>query len=471
MKRILEWVLPFLLIVAFIYGRIVCYGPMNDSVSVQDTSSYIAAAEMSPLSLSFFEQQRSPTYPLLIKLSNPTLEIELTQLSEPYFGTESRLAVQPGTETLVRNQTVISIICWVACAILAASSLNGIFAKTLVVFLILGCGFVPQIADWDSILSSESISFSLFVLSIGLLLKVIPDGRGDRWSSWVAGAGLVITNFFWIFTRDTNAYFIIVEAVLLIIISAVYWIRRKGQHISTILCGFSLVGLFFFHQGTFRVSERWLLPTLNNIIANVFPYPERVEFFKQTEMPTEGGVLELTGSAEYNNIYQNEKFIHWARRFGMSTYQNFLLSMPLWTVQQVYENLDSFFEENRQPFFYGSNEQRPHWAEKPGNLLLPLSASVILIDLLLLILLAVKAVQTGDASHIRFFWGLLILFLGGGLLMSISYLGEVRSIWRHVLGGVTALRLTLWIVIAALFSLPEQTRDSLPYNNDQTERD
>ena len=457
MKKILAWVLPFLLIVAFVYGRIVCYGPMNDSVAVQDTESYFAAAEMSPFSLDFFEQQRSPSYPFLIKISNPTLEYELTQLSEPYFGTEARLAVQPGTETLVRNQTVISIVCWVLCAILVASSLNGVFTKALAVFLILGCGFVPQIADWDSILSSESLSISLFILSVGLLFKVIPDGRKDRLSSCLAAAGLVIVNFFWIFTRDTNAYFIIVEALLLIVTGIIFWIRRKGQRISALLCGFFLLGIFFFHQGTMRESERWLLPFLNNMIANVFPYEDRVEFFTETEMPTEGDVLQLTGSAEYNNIYENEKFIHWARRFGLSSYQKFLLSRPLWCVSEVFNNLDSFFEENRQPFFYGSKEQRPHWAEKPGNFALPLSSSVILIDFLLLILLAVKSVRTGEAADIRSFWVLLILFLGGGLLMSLSYLGEVRSIWRHVLGGVTALRLMLWLTIAALFSDPENS--------------
>ena len=155
MKKILEWLLPLFFCAVFIYGRVVCYGPMNDSVAVQDTESYFAAAKMEPKSLAFLEQQRSASYPLLIRLSNPTLEHEITLMSEPYFNTEHRLAVQPGTETLVRNQTVISIVCWVLCAVLTASSLNGVFAKSLSVFLILACGFVPQTADWDSILSTS----------------------------------------------------------------------------------------------------------------------------------------------------------------------------------------------------------------------------------------------------------------------------------------------------------------------------
>ena len=197
-----------------------------------------------------------------------------------------------------------------------------------------------------------------------------------------------------------------------------------------------------------------MVPLLNNLVVNIFPYEERVEFFKENSMPVDEEILSLTGSAEYNSITGNEKLLHWARRFGMQTYQRWLLSMPLWCVKQVYENLDGFFEENRQPFFYGSKEQRPHWAEKPGNLLHPLSAAVIVIDLLLIIFLGTKMVRSGSSEDIRFFWLLLILFLGGGLLMSLAYLGEVRSVWRHVLGGVAALRLTLWLGLCALFSKP-----------------
>ena len=430
MKKIFAWLLPLVFCAAFLYGRTVYYGRMDDSVAVQDTASYFETAEKASLKLTFFEQPRSVTLPLLIRISNPSGEYELTQMAEPYFETEPRLVVQPGTEALVRNQTVISICCWVGCALLIVSSLDGWFAKALAAFLILSFGFVPQIADWDSILSSESLNFSLFALLVGLLIKVLPNGKADNFGAWAAAAGLVIVNFFWIFTRDTNAYFVLVEAVLLILAAIIYWTRRSGQRVSALICGFLLAGLFIFHQGTMRESERWMVPLLNNLVVNIFPYEERVEFFEENSMPVDEEILSLTGSAEYNAITENEKLIHWVRRFGMQTYQRWLLSMPLWCVQQVYENLDGFFEENRQPFFYGSKEQRPHWAEKPGNLLHPLSAAVIVVDLLL------------------------IIFLGGGLLMSLSYLGEVRSVWRHVLGGVTALRLTMWLGLCALFSKP-----------------
>ncbi len=458
MKKIFSWLLPFVFCLAFVYGRVVYYGRMDDSVAVQDTESYFQTAEKASFSLKFFEQPRSASYPLLIRLSNPTGEYELNHMSEPYFGTEPRLAVQPGTENVIRNQTILSIVCWIAFTVLIVSSLDGWFAKALASFLILGFGFVPQIADWDSILSSESMSISLFVLMLGLLVKVIPGGGKEGPGSCLAAFGLLLASALWIFTRDTNCYFVLLEALVLIIASIITWWRKNGQRVSSLLCGFFLIGLFVFHQGTMRVSERWLLPLFNNLTANVFPYEDRVEFFARNEMPVDEEILALTGSAEYNDILENEKLMHWARLYGLQTYQKFLLSMPLWSVLQVYENLDSFFEENRQPFFYGSKEQSPQWGVKPGNLLHPLSASVIVIDLLLLILTGIKAVRSGHGDDGRLFLLLLILFLGGGLMMSLSYLGEVRSIWRHVLGGVIALRLMMWLGICSLFSVKSETK-------------
>ncbi len=464
MKKTLEWCLPLLLCMVFIYGRVVCYGPMNDSAAVQDTESYFTAAQADFPSLAFFEQQRSATVPLFYKLCNPSGEHELTLLAEPYFGTAPRLAVQPGTENIVRNQTIISIVCWVLCALLVCSTLNGWFAKALAALLILAFGFVPQIADWDSILSSESLSISLFALIVGLLIKAVPNGKkGQTLVSWVFALLLFIVNTLWIFTRDTNAYFVILEAVLLIFTALLFWIREKGLWVSSIILGFCLIGLFIFQQQSFRESERWLLPLLNNLTTNIFPYEERVAFFAESSMPTDEQTLSLTGSAEYNDIYANEKLMLWARRFGMQTYQKWLLSMPLWSVLQVYNNLESFFEENEQPFFYGSNEEKPRWATGTGDLLHPQSSAVLLIDLLLLIALFLKSARTKAPTDLRWACCLLILFLGSGLLMSLAYLGEVRSIWRHVLGGVIGLRLTLWLEIAALFSV----KDDIPQLNNK----
>ncbi len=456
-KIFTHWALPLAFTLLFIIGRILAYGPMDDSVAAHDTDSYFEAAAADFPSADFFEQMRSATLPLIIKLLNPQQDYELTVLSEPFFGSAPELAVQPGTEALVRFQTLLSFFAWVFFTLSLCSRLRRASSKALLAGLLYTFAFVPQIADWDSILLSESVSFSLFVLMLGLLNRLLPALFANRAGirDIVTGIFFFITAAGWLFTRDTNAYFILLLALVFAIIAAARWLRMKRLPYLAAVLSILLAGIFLFQQQTFRKSERWLLPFLNNMAGNVFPYPERVAFFEEWGMPVSETLLSQTGSAEYNDLYQQEDFIRWAKAEGLSTYLAFLLDMPLWSVLQVYSGLDLFFEENTQPFFYGKPDEKPHWANSLGNLFHPLSASVILIDLLLILLLwqtTLRAEKDVENSRFRI-WLLfcLILFLGGGLLMSISYLGEVRSIWRHVLSGVLPLRLLLWILVPVLW--------------------
>lgn len=452
-RKLLHWILPLAFTLFFIAGRVFLYGPMNDSVAAHDTDSYFEAAAADFPSISFFEQMRSATLPLIIKLLNPEQKYELTVLSEPFFGSEPELAVQPGTESLVRFQTLLSIFSWVFFTLSLCSQLRRVSSKALLAGLLYSFAAVPQIADWDSILLSESISFSLFVLMLGLLIHLLPlfFGRDPGRQEILLGVLFVFVTACWLFTRDTNAYFILLLAVVFSAGSVYRWLKTRKAPLLTLALSILLAGFFIFQQQTFQKSERWLLPFLNNMAANVFPYSERVAFFEARGMPVSEVLLAQAGSAEYNELYQQEDFIRWAKADGLSAYSAFLLDMPLWAVLQVYNNLDAFFKENIQPFFYGKPEEKPLWANSLGNLLHPLSAAVILIDLLLILLLGQQVFRNAGMNAGIWLLFCLILFIGSGLLLSISYLGEVRSIWRHVLSGVFPLRMLLWILVPVLW--------------------
>ena len=51
-----------------------------------------------------------------------------------------------------------------------------------------------------------------------------------------------------------------------------------------------------------------------------------------------------------------------------------------------------------------------------------------------------------------------LLTAGGIALTGIAYLGEVRSIWRHVLSGVFMLRLATWIGLLAVYDRTRSAR-------------
>ncbi len=454
MKKILKnWLLPFLLTLLFVLGRVKCYGPMNDSVAAEDTESYYQTAAAFP-SPDFFRQPRSATIPLILKLTNPSLSHQLTLISEPFFNSEPELVIQPGTESWVKFQTILSIGCWVIFTLLLCGKLAHPLSKAVCALLIYGFAFVPQTADWDSVLLSESVSFSFFVLMNGFLISILPFGRKRVSGKWAAVGSilLLLSAACWIFTRDTNVYYVLCLAAVLLAAGTAGLIRRQKENICPAVVSLLLIALSVFEQQTFKNSERWVLPMANNLAANVFPYPERTAFFQAHGMPVSDDLLKTSGSAEYNNIYQNQEFMAWLRKDGLKTYKAFLLDMPLWSVLQVYDNLDLFFKENTQPFFYGKPDEKPLWAVKIGNLLHSISPSVILMDLLLtLILLGAVCHGSGTSTNWLIFCALLLI--GSGLMTAAACLGEVRSIWRHVQCGVLPLRLLPWILIPLLLDL------------------
>ncbi len=447
-----SWGVLLLLTVAFIIGRLASYGDLTDSVAANDTSSYFECAPGKIADIAYFECSRPPTIPLLIRFLNPENDYQISLMSEPFFRTEPRLATQKGTENLVIFQTLFSIFSWVLFTLLLISYLRHEIAKITLAILLYGFAFVPQIGDWDSILLSESLSFSFFVLMLAAFLVLMMNYFHQKNFFIRALSALLFLVMFtlWLFTRDTNSYLAVFIAILLIIVFLVGLIRLHRFYGILLIVSLCLSGLFAFQQITFRNSPRWVVPLLNNLTGTVFPYPERVVFFEERGMPVTPELLATTGSAEYNQIGDHPQFMAWVHKSGMRTYMAFLLDRPFWTLTQVTGNLDAFFEENIQPFFYGSREDKPHWAEPIGNLLHPLSASVILIDLLLLLTLLFIWVRRLDG--IAFSWLIFCtgLVIGGIMLMSIMFLGEVRSIWRHVLGGVMPLRLAVWIMLAVL---------------------
>lgn len=459
-----SWGILFALTVAFIIGRLSLYGVATDSVAANDTETYFQCAQNELNSIKFFECSRSAAIPFLFKLLNPQGSYEITSMSEPFFGSETRLVTQPGTGKLVILQTLLSVFSWVFFTLTFCSYLQHELPKITAAFLVYAFALVPQIADWDSILLSESMSFSFFILLMAFLILFLMNSvhHTSFFAQFFSGIGLLISAVFWTFTRDTNGYFTAWIALVLLFTFVFSVMRKKHIFAGMLMVSILLSALFTFQQITFRNSQRWLLPFLNNMAENIFPYPDRVDFFENRGMPVSDTLLSQSGSAEYNQIYAERDFIRWAAEDGLSAYQLFLLDRPIWTIHEIFLSLDDMFSENIQPFFYGSQEQKPHWADKIGNLFHPLSASVLLVDLLLLaVLYPIQLKQNGLEA---FSWWIFALILVGGsiLLIVISYLGEVRSIIRHVLGGVMGLRLSLWLLGCILFDLTLSIPPAMP---------
>jgi hypothetical protein len=262
----------------------------------------------------------------------------------------------------------------------------------------------------------------------------------------------------WVFTRDTNAY-LLLFSIGILIVCLLFAVRRKTAQVRSVTVMLVLfLGLFVFQHVTFRASERWLLPFLNNMTAYVLRYPSRVAFFEKRGMPVTPELLSIRGAAEKSGIYEQAEFLSWARQRGLSTYTLFLLSNPAWAISLVYNDLEYIFNENIQPYFREFTREnvpehlrpyaeRPEWLAPFGNLLHPISSGIVLVELILVLALVGLALRL-RTSEVLIWTGVgAWLFLGGVILLLVGYLGEVRSIVRHAQGGVVPLRLALWLLL------------------------
>ena len=151
-----------ILTAVFVTLRIRTNGILTDSVAAQDTESYFQCADRNFLTRAGYTCSRSAALPFLYSLLNPTGDHELTVLAEPFFGSAPRLAVQPGTEAIILFQLIFSIVSWVLFVWTAASLFENPSARVFAALILFAFAFVPQQSDWDSILLSESVSFSFF---------------------------------------------------------------------------------------------------------------------------------------------------------------------------------------------------------------------------------------------------------------------------------------------------------------------
>ncbi|NPV55043.1 MAG: hypothetical protein HPY76_00015 [Anaerolineae bacterium] len=456
MKPSLRSALAFLAIFATAVAfRLTAYGAFGKSVAMLDSGSYLATARL-PLAPGYLSHNRSASYPLLFKLLNPVEDYEITLISQPYFYSEPELAQQPGFDRVVIFQLAVGLLGWGALAWALWRRLRSWLARVASALLIFAFALSPQVVDWDSIIMTESLAFSLFALvaALGLELtcQLAERARGGRgWAVYATGALFLLASAAWIFLRDTNYYY------FLPLLPALAWLAWRGWragHVRDMLPALLtlslLLGLIVLQQRTFGASNRWEKPLLNNLAKNILPYDTRVAFFEQRGMPVSAELLAVRGSAEYNDISKDKALMAWVKESGLATYQAFLLDNPHWAFLQVYDKLDFLFSENLQPFFVEKPEHRPLWMIEFGNLLHPTSSGVILVSTLLTGLVLLAAARTGDVRLQVFAGNALWWLLGAGLLFAVGVLGEVRSEIRHAAGGALIFRLMPWLLVALL---------------------
>jgi hypothetical protein len=338
--------LPFAVVAAvYILVRVVDFVGIAPGKE-QDTFSYLEVARLNPFSGGFLAGPRGWVVPLFYKIL--------------------------GDDTVrIYGQLVISIACWLLLAFACARVVRSHRLALAGFVAILLLSLAAQIVEWDSILLSESLGLSLgAALVAGWLLLV----RLPRWPSAVAVA---LLSLLWAFTRDTNAYLVLLSALPPLAFAA----RAAGRRRLPLALACGLVAVFVLAtistNGGAKASDRaaalagpaqgatsfgrepeayrlpaqqyqlfgdgrWEFPLLNVIGSRVLPDRARLEYFQRRGMPVDRELLALSGgmaAAHGGAFYRSpglRAFRQWLKAKGQTTYIGYLLSHPVYTLRPLW---------------------------------------------------------------------------------------------------------------------------------------
>ena len=377
-----------------------------------DTPAYLRVSGETILSKEFWVNTRPPMFPVLLKI-NGANKVKVAAF-----------------------QTALSIFAWGTLALALAYSLKGLL-RPIAFALILTLSLEHHITGWDVVMLTESLSISLMALFLAAWLWLLKG-----WS-WGKMAVLSLVAILWAFTRDTNAWLLLMVAGL-ILLGVLFFGARKG-YLSVALV---FAAIFMFSNLSANRGLRWVFPFQNVLAQRILTNQSALAFFADCGMPVTPELLELAGGyansgerAFYTDLAL-ESYREWMYASGKSCYLRWLILRPLISLREpwmdlewllAFEEVDSFYPQRYEPLL-------PWYAERilyPQDVLLWLWAATTIAAL---VAIWKKAWKVNRA------W---VVFIGLCLLIYphvfLVWHGDVPGTHRHALTVSLQFVLGFWV--------------------------
>jgi hypothetical protein len=427
-------ILILIILTAGAWMRAVSYGDLRLSVANAETGSYISASRASIFSWKIFAGQRLFTTNLIYKVANNEDACPVTAYSAPALGQTVLREIQPCFAQIALLQNFLAIFGWCFLAWTVAKFLHSPPIKVFAVTTIMLFGFTPQIAEWESALSPESLSLSMLtiVLALGMELafRITPSDEPFASKQNKRLLAVVIVLFLlWVFVRDVHLYAIPITLVLM----GILFLNRKfraTKHLTvvfSILLAFFVIG-FLSARDSLRATRN---PVLNSIDEYIWPHPSRVEFFKQFGMPERD-------APDYQE---------WADHNAPKAYGLFLIRHPRFIITTLWDDMASLSSDFVQPYFLTPEVKHRETLLKIGEMLHPETGAVYVISLLILLALIFHALQLRDPTTSAWAWLGLWFFGIAAATLFLSYFGDTAGLRRHIMPSVEMFRLFIWVFL------------------------
>ena len=432
-KKYVQNIFIILVIVMFTWGRINWYGDLRLSIATGDTHSYISSSLAPLFSWKIFAGQRLFTTNLIYKFANDPNACPSAALSLPASGEELEREITTCFDKVALFQNLLSICSWIFLALAVAKQIKHGILKNLSVVLVLFFGYTPQLAEWDSVLGAESLAFSFFSITIALsILTAFHVAQSEypfqKTSEKMLGVFWIVSLFLWAFVRDAHVYGILITFMFATVLLFVKKFRKNSPVKVLIIV---LLGMFILGYTSAKASYRAGLPLINAIDEYIWPHPARVDFFREYGMPDRDA----------------PSYLDWANKRAFQAYGIFLATHPGFIATTVWEYRDYFSSDFSQAYFPTDDLKYRETLLFIGKSLHAETYAVYLIDLLLVIVFVIGAIQKPTKDRLVWAWLAMWMISVTAITLFINFIGDIYNTRRHVMLGVEWLRLFMWIFL------------------------
>jgi hypothetical protein len=402
-----------------------------------DTEDYAMIASQTWYTSTFWTGGNPPGLPLLFKV----------------FGLNWDTFIGPQYEDIARQitkfQTALSFLAVSCIAFSLASVIRQKWLRPLAVLVVFGLGMSADVAQWNKMLLSESLSTSIFfgLFAGAILLAQWTDESESSKGLLVAALTAVIAMgvALYAFTRDVNSYFLLAVGVLTLPLAIIAAVRRKRWRWAYT----AIVGIVLLAAVGSAVSRRsrWSYPFINLIYDRVLPDKAAVDFFVRHDFPIE--VIESIQPNSRNDLQvaykgdQGDPLRAWFEESARLVHMKFLLSRPVETLSAPLADLPALLSPDVS-WYRVRLHPEPPWLPLTTAVFYP--KSPLILGLWAIVVLGSTAVliRTGRG---RPFWAVPLLVLATLYpLYLVIWHGDTAAMERHSLPVGLGLRLSLWLL-------------------------
>ncbi len=299
------------------------YTTFSEERAGRDTYLYAKTAEAPLTSLQFWAGERPFTLPLEYKL--------LGINTQNYTNATDRSALN----RVSRFQTWLSILCWTCLGLAFSARLRTAWLRPFAFGLILFFSLNLEVSQWDSLMVSESISFSMLALLLAAWLawELIPERRFTRPVGALSLLVVVGISELYSYARESNPYFLLVGVA---IFALALLTRRVRPHLRGVMLAYivALLALFVIQNLSFSSGNRWQIHIYDHLARRILNNAAAQDYFVNAGLPLNPDLMKIVdmGAPQYQDYLmydpKMEALRQWVDQRGGATLIGYLFTHP-----------------------------------------------------------------------------------------------------------------------------------------------